>query len=36
MRRFPAARVQSLVALLRKIDALTTSLDKEMVVAQPA
>ncbi|HEY6341577.1 MAG TPA: FUSC family protein [Bryobacteraceae bacterium] len=32
----PAARVQSLVALLRKIDALTTSLDKEMVLAQPA
>jgi multidrug resistance protein MdtO len=32
----PAARVQSLVALLRKIDALTTDLDKEMVLAQPA
>jgi multidrug resistance protein MdtO len=31
-----AERVQSLVALLRGIDALTTSLDKEMVLAQPA
>jgi hypothetical protein len=32
----PAARVQSLVALLRGIDALTTSLDKEIVLPQPA
>jgi multidrug resistance protein MdtO len=31
----PAGRVRSLVALLRGIDALTTSLDKEMVLAQP-
>ena len=32
----PVARVRSLVALLRGIDALTMSLDKEIVLARPA